>query len=962
MGENYWEYLEATEYAQWSRISGSLPPGLRLSSSGYIGDYPSAVGTYTFTVKAENAAGSDTKQFSITITAEQQKPEITYSDVDSEGFVGQDFRGRIYSDRAANWSLEGNVPPGLYIEEDYYDGSYRSSAYIYGRPTEAGEFTFTIRATNSIGYDEETFTVNIEMPPPPQITTTSLPDGKVGPYYSERLRADYYATWSITNGSLPPGIRLDSHGDYYDYIYISGEPTKAGTYTFTVKAENAGGSNTKQLSITITMPEEPVIQTTSLPNGIMGEQYNEWLQATEYARWSRISGSLPPGLRLDSDGEIHGYPSKAGAYTFTVRAENATDSDTKQFSITITAEQQKPQITDNYFNSDVLVGQNFWGRVEADRAANWSLEGNVPPGLYIDDDYYDDRDSYKGFAHISGRPTEAGEFTFTVKATNSVGSDSKSFTIIVAMPEKPVIQTASLPNSIMGERYSQWLRATEFAEWSRISGSLPPGLRLDSDGEIYGYPSAVGTYTFTVKAENAADSDTKEFSIIITAEQQKPVIITNELPNGTEGKSWWGEIEADRAANWTIEGDLPPGLSVENYGNSYRGYIYFRGYPTAAAVGKTYTFTVKATNSVGSDSKTFTITITAATQKPTIITESLPNGAEEIEGHFWGFVEADRAANWSLEGDVPPGLSIGNDYDSYIYISGYPTAAAVGKTYTFTVKATNSVGSDSKSFTVKIEMPQEPVIITSTLPNGVVGENYRKLFSTSAEYAKWSIEGNLPPGIEQYMEFGYIFGEPTAVGSYTFTVKAENAAGSNTKTFTIIVSNEPQKPEIITITMPNGIIGERYSQWLEATEYAEWSRVSGNLPPGLRLDSDGEIYGTPTTAGTYKFTVRATNNAGSDTKEISITISSEETPILPPQIATSNASSNILAYAKGNNIVLQNLPSDAKVEVFDLRGRGVYSGRGVAGNALTVSMQTKGVYIVKVSMGSEKQALRVAVR
>jgi hypothetical protein len=47
----------------------------------------------------------------------------------------------------------------------------------------------------------------------------------------------------------------------------------------------------------------------------------------------------------------------------------------------------------------------------------------------------------------------------------------------------------------------------------------------------------------------------------------------------------------------------------------------------------------------------------------------------------------------------------------------------------------------------------------------------------------------------------------------------------------------------------------------------------------------------------------------------------------------------------GNNIVLQNLPAGAKVEVYDLRGR------GVAGNALTVSMQTKGMYIVKVSRG-----------
>ena len=79
---------------------------------------------------------------------------------------------------------------------------------------------------------------------------------------------------------------------------------------------------------------------------------------------------------------------------------------------------------------------------------------------------------------------------------------------------------------------------------------------------------------------------------------------------------------------------------------------------------------------------------------------------------------------------------------------------------------------------------------------------------------------------------------------------------------------------ITTATLPDGKVGEAYSQTLIATGTAPitWS-IDGGLPAGLSLNADtGEISGTPTADGTAKFTVKATNSAGSDTKELSITI------------------------------------------------------------------------------------------
>ena len=82
----------------------------------------------------------------------------------------------------------------------------------------------------------------------PTITTTSLPGGTVGTSYSQTLAATGIApiTWAITAGSLPSGLTLDTSSGA-----ISGTPTAAGTFNFTVEATNAAGTMTRDFSITI---------------------------------------------------------------------------------------------------------------------------------------------------------------------------------------------------------------------------------------------------------------------------------------------------------------------------------------------------------------------------------------------------------------------------------------------------------------------------------------------------------------------------------------------------------------------------------------------------------------------------------------------------------------------------------------------------------------------------------------
>ena len=87
----------------------------------------------------------------------------------------------------------------------------------------------------------------------------------------------------------------------------------------------------------------------------------------------------------------------------------------------------------------------------------------------------------------------------------------------------------------------------------------------------------------------------------------------------------------------------------------------------------------------------------------------------------------------------------------------------------------------------------------------------------------------------------------------------------------------PTKPAITTVALPDGKVGDAYSQTLAATgtNPIAWSIETGALPDGLTLVGD-TIKGTPSKAGDFKFTVKATNGGGSDTKELTIKIADAE--------------------------------------------------------------------------------------
>ena len=177
-----------------------------------------------------------------------------------------------------------------------------------------------------------------------------------------------------------------------------------------------------------------------------------------------------------------------------------------------------------------------------------------------------------------------------------------------------------------------------------------------------------------------------------------------------------------------------------------------------------------------------------------------------------------------------------------------------------------------------------PTIITENLPDGQVSSPYETHLSGQGGERPytWSvISGSLPNGLS--LNDSTISGTPTADGDFNFTIKlTDNKSDTVSKPFTITIDPVPV-PEVVTTSLPTGIIGEAYSAALSAqngTPPYSWSVISGSLPDGLSL-SDSTISGIPTTTEVANFTVQVSDdNSQTATKALSITVNPVSVPVI----------------------------------------------------------------------------------
>src|SRR5664280_1510634 len=310
----------------WSVASGSLPPGLSLTtnpdSTATISGTPTTIGTSTFTIQVADAESPPATGTSAPLNIVIEGfVTITTASLPN-GTVAIFYDSQLMATGGTTpytWSLtSGALPPGLSLTA--------ATGVISGTPTTTGSYPITVQVTDS----ERTpvtataaFTIMIDPTPTLQVTTSSLLPGTQGVYYTSPLAATGGVppySWSLTTGSLPAGLTLSGTG------VIAGTPIASGSFPITVQATDTQ-MNTASADLTLTINPGPLLITTkALPAGTTSVPYSATLGAaggTPPYTWT-ILGNLPSGLMLNaSTGLISGTPTTGGPSGITLKVQDS---------------------------------------------------------------------------------------------------------------------------------------------------------------------------------------------------------------------------------------------------------------------------------------------------------------------------------------------------------------------------------------------------------------------------------------------------------------------------------------------------------------------------------------------------------------------------------------------------------------------------------------------------------------
>lgn len=238
--------ISSTDASSTSTITvnnGSLTTG----GNGYVGIYyywsdTNNAGTSSLTVSGN--AVVDTRNSRIMTSNSGTGVQVDAGSDGNGGIVFDGTEGTVYGEVILQDNLEIKSGETLTIP----DGS---SLNTNGKLTNNGTIINKGTLTGDVGGNGTVITA-------PTITTadTDLPDGTVGTEYKQTLTATgNNITWS--SDDLPAWLTLDSDGT------ISGTPTTANTYTFTVTAKNSAGSDDKTFTLKIGVA--PVYSITAEP-------------------------------------------------------------------------------------------------------------------------------------------------------------------------------------------------------------------------------------------------------------------------------------------------------------------------------------------------------------------------------------------------------------------------------------------------------------------------------------------------------------------------------------------------------------------------------------------------------------------------------------------------------------------------------------------------------------------------
>jgi len=405
----------------WQVPVGDLPQGLDFdSSNGRISGVPIESGEFLLHVTVSDASEAEAEILLALNVDQPTGGELTIAtEVLSPAMIGAAYTSSLQAIGGAapySWSLLEDPPaiaapdlaqPGFQLETS---GEISGTA---GYP--AGVYRFEVVVTDAENSTAtKTVSLPVSAPSGIAVATSELPDGMVEQPYEFDLQASGGVqpyTWSLWTGELGPGgLTLDTDG------HIAGTPlAPTSVDTVVVRVVDAVGATAfAWLTLTVQAGALRIVAAQPIPEMVAGNSYEVFFfaeNASSRPIWTTSSGALPPGLQFGaswSAGRLFGVPTAPGVFSFTVTAQDSTQSTSLDVSVRV---RPVPLVIQTTSLPPGVAGIAYEVFLVADGGTQphrWSVSaGTLPGGLTLSTD-----------GGLSGIPTTAGTYLFSVKVVD----------------------------------------------------------------------------------------------------------------------------------------------------------------------------------------------------------------------------------------------------------------------------------------------------------------------------------------------------------------------------------------------------------------------------------------------------------------------------------------------------------------------------------------------------------------
>jgi hypothetical protein len=243
----------------------------------------------------------------------------------------------------------------------FYDGLLDEIALYAQALNEVEIYQHYVNGLNALGYCADD-------PVAPVIVTSPVTSGAVGTPYSYDVDATGIPAPNYRLVTSPAGMVIDTTTGV-----ISWTPSAAGNFSVGVEAYNEAGVDNQ--NYTINIPATPVITSTPVTDGTVGQPYTYDVDATGVPAPTYALLTYPAGMTINStSGLIEWTPSATGDYSVEVEAQNTAGTDTQSYSIHVEELGLCPDGISHYWKLDENPGPPYID----DTAGNDALCANCP--------------------------------------------------------------------------------------------------------------------------------------------------------------------------------------------------------------------------------------------------------------------------------------------------------------------------------------------------------------------------------------------------------------------------------------------------------------------------------------------------------------------------------------------------------------------------------------------------------